>query len=95
MFWLFEMIEGGEDPKFIARAWSSWLRGHRFGRSQRLSVAVAAAQANDMRLPESAFALASGHLLVARAPKSNAVSAAMVAAKKDIANDHMMCRLTW
>jgi putative ATPase len=87
LFWLFEMIEGGEDPKFIARRMVV-LASEDIGLADpnALSVAVAAAQANEyVGLPESAFALAQAAIYLSLAPKSNAVLRAMVAAKTDIA----------
>ena len=87
LFWLFEMIEGGEDPKFIARRMIV-LASEDIGLAdpQALVVAVAAAQANEyVGLPESAFALAQTAVYLSLAPKSNAVMRAMIAAKTDIA----------
>ncbi len=86
LFWLFEMIEGGEDPRFIARRMIV-LASEDIGLAdpQALSVAVAAAQANEyVGLPESAFALAQAAVYLSLAPKSNAVMRAMIAAKTDI-----------
>ena len=87
LFWLFEMIEGGEDPRFIARRMIV-LASEDIGMAdpQALVVAVAAAQANEyVGLPESAFALAQTAVYLSLAPKSNAVMRAMIAAKTDIA----------
>ncbi len=87
LFWLFEMIEGGEDPRFIARRMIV-LASEDIGLAdpQALGVAVAAAQANEyVGLPESAFALAQAAVYLSLAPKSNAVMRAMIAAKTDIA----------
>jgi len=87
LFWLFEMIEGGEDPRFIARRMIV-LASEDIGLAdpQALAVAVAAAQANEyVGLPESAFALAQACVYLSLAPKSNAVMRAMIAAKTDIA----------
>jgi putative ATPase len=86
LFWLFEMIEGGEDPRFIARRMIV-LASEDIGLAdpQALVVAVAAAQANEyVGLPESAFALAQAAVYLSLAPKSNAVMRAMIAAKTDI-----------
>ena len=87
LFWLFEMIEGGEDPKFIARRMVV-LASEDIGLAdpQALQVAVAAAQANEyVGLPESAFALAQAAIYLSLAPKSNAVMRAMIKAKEDVA----------
>jgi putative ATPase len=87
LFWLFEMIEGGEDPRFIARRMIV-LASEDVGLAdpQALQVAVAAAQANEyVGLPESAFALAQAAIYLSLAPKSNAVMRAMIKAKEDVA----------
>ena len=87
LYWLFEMIDGGEDPKFIARRMVV-LASEDIGMAdpQALVVAVAAAQANEfVGLPESAFALAHAAIYLSLAPKSNAVMRAMVAVRQDLA----------
>jgi putative ATPase len=87
LYWLFEMIDGGEDPKFIARRMIV-LASEDIGMAdpQALQIAVAAAQANEfVGLPESAFALAQAVIYLSLAPKSNAVMRAMVAVRKDLA----------
>ncbi|MGH2759736.1 MAG: replication-associated recombination protein A [Actinomycetota bacterium] len=86
LFWLFEMIEGGEDPRFIARRMIV-LASEDIGLAdpQALVLAVAAAQANEhVGLPESAFALAQAAVYLSLAPKSNAVMRAMVKARADV-----------
>lgn len=87
LFWLFEMIEGGEDPKFIARRMIV-LASEDIGLAdpQALVIATAAAQANEyVGLPESAFALAQAAVYLSLAPKSNAIMRAMIKAKEDVA----------
>jgi putative ATPase len=87
LFWLFEMIEGGEDPKFIARRMIV-LASEDIGLAdpQALVVATAAAHANEfVGLPESAFALAQAAVYLSLAPKSNAIMRAMIKAKEDVA----------
>jgi putative ATPase len=87
LFWLFEMIERGEDPRFIARRMIV-LASEDIGLAdpQALVVATAAAQANEyVGLPESAFALAQAAVYLSLAPKSNAILRAMVKAREDIA----------
>jgi putative ATPase len=87
LFWLFEMIEGGEDPKFIARRMIV-LASEDVGLAdpQALVIATAAAQANEyVGLPESAFALAQAAIYLSLAPKSNAVMRAMIKAREDVA----------
>ena len=87
LFWLFEMIDGGEDPKFIARRMIV-LASEDIGMAdpQALVVATSAAQANEyVGLPESAFALAQAAIYLSLAPKSNAVMRAMIKAREDVA----------
>jgi putative ATPase len=86
LYWLFEMIDGGEDPRFIARRMIV-LASEDIGLAdpQALQVAVAAAQANEyVGLPESAFALSQAAVYLSLAPKSNAVARAMIAVREDL-----------
>ncbi len=86
LYWLFEMIDGGEDPRFIARRMIV-LASEDIGLADphALQVAVAAAQANEyVGLPESAFALSQAAVYLSLAPKSNAVARAMTAVREDL-----------
>jgi putative ATPase len=80
------MLEGGEDPRFIARR----LIVHAsedvgMADSQALVVAAAAAQAVEhVGLPEARLNLAHATIYVATAPKSNAVITALGAAARDV-----------
>jgi putative ATPase len=86
LYYLACMLEGGEDPRFIARR----LIVHAsedvgMADSQALVVAAAAAQAVDhVGLPEARLNLAHATIYIATAPKSNAVIAALGAAGKDV-----------
>jgi putative ATPase len=83
MYWLMLMIEGGEDPEFIARRLVI-LASEDVGlaASEGLRMAVAAADALAyVGLPEATFHLAHATLYLATAPKSNSVGRAMAAAK--------------
>jgi len=83
MYWLMLMLEGGEDPEFIARRLLI-LASEDVGlaNSEGLRVAVAAADALAyVGLPEATFHLAHATLFLATAPKSNSVGRAMSAAK--------------
>jgi putative ATPase len=85
MYWLTEMLEGGEDPRFIARRMIV-LASEDVGMADphALGVAVAAAHAVEhVGLPEAAFNLAQAAIYLAVAPKSNAVAEALWAAQKD------------
>ncbi len=83
LYWLFVMLEGGEDPRFIARRLvicASEDIG--LADSRALGVATAAFQACEMvGLPECEYALAHATLFLALAPKSNSTTLAIAAAK--------------
>jgi putative ATPase len=84
MYWLMLMIEGGEDPEFIARRLVI-LASEDVGlaRSEGLRMAVAAADALAyVGLPEATYALAHATLFLATAPKSNSVARAIAAARQ-------------
>jgi putative ATPase len=83
MYWLMLMIEGGEDPEFIARRLII-LASEDVGLadSDGLRVAVAAADALAyVGLPEATYHLAHATLFLATSPKSNSVGRAIGAAK--------------
>ncbi len=85
LYWLARMIEGGEDPMFIARR----IVHHAsedigLADPQALVVASAAASATHLiGLPEARLALAEAAVYLARAPKSNQVYMAYEAAAED------------
>ncbi|MBW3666616.1 MAG: replication-associated recombination protein A [Actinobacteria bacterium] len=79
LYWLFFMLEGGEDPEFIARRMII-LASEDIGLadSNALQVAVAASQALAyVGLPEATYHLAHAALYLATAPKSNSVARAI------------------
>jgi putative ATPase len=86
LYYLASMLEGGEDPRFIARR----LIVHAsedvgMADSQALLVAVAAAHAVEhVGLPEARLNLAHATIYLARAPKSNSVIKAIGAASHDV-----------
>ena len=86
LYYLASMLEGGEDPRFIARR----LIVHAsedigMADSRALLVAVAAAHAVEhVGLPEARLNLAHATIYLARAPKSNAVIKAIGAASQDV-----------
>jgi putative ATPase len=89
LYYLAAMLEGGEDPRFIARRMIV-LASEDIGNAdpQALVVAVAASQAVEhVGLPEGHYALAQCAIYLALAPKSNAVARAIGAARREIA-DH-------
>jgi putative ATPase len=86
VYYLTAMLEGGEDPRFVARRMII-LASEDIGEAdpQSLVVAVAAAHALEhVGLPEAKLNLAQAAIHLARAPKSNAVMRALVAATKDV-----------
>jgi putative ATPase len=89
MLYLVEMLEGGEDPRFIARRmviFASEDIGNADPRA--LQVAVAAAHAVEhVGMPECSFNLAQAAIYLALAPKSDTVKRALKAAGEWIAQN--------
>ena len=86
LHWLARLIDGGEDPRFIARRLMI-LASEDIGIADytSLGVAVAATQALELvGLPEGRLPLAQAVIHLALAPKSNAVIAAVDAALDDV-----------
>ena len=86
LYWMARMIEGGEDPRFLARRLVI-LASEDIGLAdpQALLVAEAAARAVEyVGLPEAALNLAEAVIYLARAPKSNAVIVALGRAQEDV-----------
>jgi putative ATPase len=86
LYWLARMIDGGEDPLFIARRLVI-LASEDVGLadSNGLTVAVAAQQAaHFVGMPEGFFPLAHATLYLATAPKSNGVGSSFGAAMADV-----------
>lgn len=84
LYWLFLMLEGGEDPEFIARRLII-LASEDVGLadSTGLQVAIAAADAlSYVGLPEAQYHLSHATLYLATAPKSNSVDRAMQAGQE-------------
>jgi len=86
VYYLAAMLEGGEDPRFVARRMVI-LASEDIGNAdpRALVVAVAAAQALEhVGLPEAKLNLAQAAIYLARAPKSNAVTIALGEATRDV-----------
>ena len=86
VYWLARMIDGGEDPLFIARRLVI-LASEDVGLadSRGMQVAVAAQQAvHFVGMPEGFYSLAHATLYLATAPKSNSVGRAYGAAMQDV-----------
>jgi len=88
VYWLTVMLEGGEDPLFIARRLII-LASEDIGNADpsALTLANSAFQAvNSIGMPEAAIVLSQVTTYLASAPKSNASYLALSAAKKEIQN---------
>ncbi len=89
LYYLAVMLEGGEDPRFIARRMVI-LASEDVGNAdpQALAVAVAAADAVEhVGLPEAQFPLAQAAIYLSLAPKSDAAKRAIGAARGHV-RDH-------
>ena len=86
LYWMARMLEGGEDPRFLARRMVI-LASEDIGLAdpQALLVAEAAARAVEyVGLPEAALNLSQAVIYLARAPKSNSVVVALGRAQADV-----------
>jgi len=86
LYWLAKMLEGGEDPRFIARRLVI-LASEDIGLadSRALPLAVAAHQACDfVGMPECSLHLSHVTIWLATAPKSNTSTLALAAAQKAV-----------
>jgi putative ATPase len=86
LYWLARLIDGGEDPLFIARRLViAASEDVGLADSMGLQVAIAAQQAvHFVGLPEGFYALAHATLYLANAPKSNSVGRGYGAAMTDV-----------
>jgi putative ATPase len=86
LYYLATMIEGGEDPRFMARRMVIFA-SEDVGNAdpQALQVAVAAAQAVEhVGMPEAAYALGQAAIYLSLAPKSDGVGRALGAARAHV-----------
>ncbi len=86
LYWLARMLEGGEDPRFIARR-IAICASEDVGNADPQAVILAAAALQvtlAVGVPECEYALAQATTYVACAPKSNAVTVAIGAARQDV-----------
>lgn len=86
VYWLARMLEGGEDPHFIARRLViAASEDVGLSDSAALQIAISAQQAvHFVGMPEGFFPLAHATLYLATAPKSNSVGRAYGAAMQDV-----------
>ena len=85
LYWLARMLEGGEDPKFIARRMVIFA-SEDVGNAEPMAVVVATAIFHAVEvigLPEAQINLAQGTTYLASCPKSNASYAGLIEARKD------------
>jgi putative ATPase len=85
LYWLARMLEGGEDPKFIARRMMIFA-SEDIGMAEPQGLLIASAVFHAVEvigLPEAQINLAHGVTYLATAPKSNASYAGILAARKD------------
>ncbi|MGJ8649845.1 MAG: replication-associated recombination protein A [Opitutaceae bacterium] len=97
LYWTFKMLQGGEDPRFIARRLTI-LASEDIGlaNSHALTVAVAAFEACEkVGLPECEYAIAHAVLYLATSPKSNSVTLAMGAVKKSLRDQPVQAVPLW
>ena len=86
VYYLAAMLEGGEDPRYVARRMVV-LASEDIGNADPRALLVANAAANAVEyvgLPEARLNLAQAAIYLARAPKSNASYAALKAATRDV-----------
>ncbi|WP_162027593.1 MULTISPECIES: replication-associated recombination protein A [unclassified Lentimonas] len=97
LYWTFKMLQGGEDPRYIARRLTI-LASEDVGlaNSHALTVAVAAFEAAEkVGMPECEYNLAHAVLYLATSPKSNSVTRAMHAVKKSLRDSPIQAVPLW
>jgi len=86
LYWLARMLEGGEDPRFIARR-IAICASEDIGNADPHAAMLAAAAVqitSTVGLPECEYVLAQAAVYLACSPKSNAVTTAITAARQDV-----------
>ena len=97
LYWTFKMLQGGEDPRYIARRLTI-LASEDVGlaNSHALTVATAAFEACEkVGMPECEYNLAHAVLFLATSPKSNSVTRAMHAVKKSLRDEPVQAVPLW
>ncbi len=86
LYWLYTMLEAGEDPEFIARRMVIFASEDvGLADPAALPQAVSAAQALAfVGLPEAAFNLSQAAVYLATAPKSNSMKTSMAASREAV-----------
>jgi len=86
LYWMMRMLEGGEDPKFIARRMII-LASEDIGNADPYAITLATSAFTAVTyigMPEAQIILSQAVTYLASAPKSNASYTAMINAKKDV-----------
>ncbi len=86
VYWLVRMLEGGEDPRFLARR-IVICSAEDVGNADPMALVVATSAAHAVEyvgMPEAQIPLAQATLYVACAPKSNSAITTLSKAKKDV-----------
>jgi len=89
VYWLARMIDGGEDPKFIARRMVI-LASEDIGNANPTALVLASACADSVQfvgMPEAQIILAQTALYLSSSPKSNTSIASILAALADVKED--------
>ncbi len=97
LYWTFKMLQGGEDPRYIARRLTI-LASEDVGlaNSHALTVATAAFEACEkIGMPECEYHLAHAVLYLATSPNSNSVTKAMHAVKKSLRDEPVQAVPLW
>ncbi len=97
LYWTFKMLQGGEDPRYIARRLTI-LASEDVGlaNSHGLSVALAASKACDtVGMPECEYNLAHAVLYLATSPKSHSVTQALHAVKQALRESPVQAVPIW
>jgi putative ATPase len=97
LYWTFKMLQGGEDPRYIARRLTI-LASEDVGlaNSHAMTVAVAAFDACEkIGMPECEFNLAHAVLYLATSPKSNSVTRAISAVKQSLRDQPVQSVPLW
>jgi putative ATPase len=92
LYWLARMLEGGEDPRFIARRLAI-SASEDVGNADTHALVLAAAVLQVVQLvgmPECHYALAQATTYIACAPKSNAVTLAISAAREEVRSQPLL-----
>ncbi len=97
LYWTFKMLQGGEDPRFLARRLVI-LASEDIGlaNSHALTLAVAAFDACEkIGLPECEYHLAHAVLYLATSPKSNSTTRALAAVKQSLREQPVQAVPLW